>query len=104
MLDDLKLTDQYNAIKLFNYKTENMKEFLMRCQDSFIVINNADILIDDGIRRFINFEFSNQYMLSLRNCNGLNSCLRIHCNRYRNIDILQCFSEIEEREELSCFI
>ena len=33
---------------------------------------DADILIDDDIRRFINFEFSNQYMLFLRNCDGLN--------------------------------
>lgn len=72
MLEDLKLTDQYSAIKLFNYRTQNMKERLMRCQDSFIVIDNADILIDDDIRRFINFEFSNQYMLFLRNCDGLN--------------------------------
>ena len=30
------------------------------------------ILINDEIRRFINFEFSNQYMLFLRNCDGLN--------------------------------
>lgn len=36
------------------------------------MIDNADILIDDDIRRFINFEFSNQYMLFLRNCDGLN--------------------------------
>ena len=28
--------------------------------------------MDDEIRRFINFEFSNQYMLFLRNCDGLN--------------------------------
>ena len=41
-------------------------------QDCFAVIDNADILIDDDIRRFINFEFSNQYMLFLRNCDGLN--------------------------------
>ena len=72
MLEDLKLTDQYSAIKLFNYRTQNMKERLMRCQDSFIVIDNADILIDSDIRRFINFKFSNQYMLFLRNCDGLN--------------------------------
>ena len=56
ILEDLRLTDEYKAIKLFN----------------FIVIDNADILIDDDIRRFINFEFSNQYMLFLRNCDGLN--------------------------------
>ena len=36
------------------------------------VIDNADILINDEIRKFINFEFSNQYMLFLRNCDGLN--------------------------------
>lgn len=36
------------------------------------MIDNADILISDEIRRFINFEFSNQYMLFLRNCDGLN--------------------------------
>ena len=28
--------------------------------------------MNDDIRRFINFEFSNQYMLFLRNCDGLN--------------------------------
>lgn len=72
MLEDVRLTEQYNAIKLFNYKSENMKESLMKCRDCFIVIDNADIQIDDDIRRFINFEFSNQYMLFLRNCDGLN--------------------------------
>ena len=72
ILEDLKLTEEYNAIKLFNYKSENMKENLKKCRDCFIVIDNADILIDDDIRRFINFEFSNQYMLFLRNCDGLN--------------------------------
>ena len=72
MLEDLKLTDEYRAIKLFNYKSENILENLERCKNNFIVIDNADILIDDDIRRFINFEFSNQYMLFLRNCDGLN--------------------------------
>ena len=72
ILEDLKLTEEYNAIKLFNYKSENMKENLKKCRDCFIVIDNADILIDDDIRRFINFELSNQYMLFLRNCDGLN--------------------------------
>jgi hypothetical protein len=56
---------------LFNYKSDNLLETLTQCRDSFIVIDNADILIDDAIRRFINFEFSNQYMLFLRNCDGL---------------------------------
>lgn len=72
MLEDLRLTDEYKAIKLFNYKSDNLLETIKQCRDSFIVIDNADILIDDDIRRFINFEFSNQYMLFLRNCDGLN--------------------------------
>lgn len=72
ILEDLRLTDEYQAIKSFNYKSDNLLESMKPCRDSFIVIDNADILIDDDIRRFINFEFSNQYMLFLRNCDGLN--------------------------------
>ena len=72
MLEDLRLTDEYKAIKLFNYKSDNLLEAIKQCRESFIVIDNADILIHDDVRRFINFEFSNQYMLFLRNCDGLN--------------------------------
>lgn len=72
MLEDLWLTDQYHATRLFNYKSDNLEENLKKCRNCFIVIDNADILMDDEIRRFINFEFSNQYMLFLRNCDGLN--------------------------------
>lgn len=43
-----------------------------QCRSSFIVIDNADNLINDDVRGFINFEVSNQYMLFLRNCDGLN--------------------------------
>ena len=72
MLEDLKQTEEYNAIKLFNYKSEDVLEKLKQCRNNFVVIDNADILMDDEVRRFINFEFSNQYMLFLRNCDGLN--------------------------------
>ena len=72
MLEDLRLTDEYQAIKLFNYKSDALLESMQQCRGRFIVIDNADILINDEIRRFINFEFSNQYMLFLRNCDGLN--------------------------------
>jgi hypothetical protein len=72
MLEDLRLTDEYKAIRLFNYKSDNLLEAVKQCRDSFIVIDNADILMNDEVRRFINFEFSNQYMLFLRNCDGLN--------------------------------
>lgn len=72
LLEDLKLTEQYKAIKLFNYKSDNFLETIKQCRNNFIVIDNADILINDDVRRFINFEFTNQYMLFLRNCDGLN--------------------------------
>ncbi len=72
MMEDLRLTDEYKAIKLFNYKSDNLLESIKQCRNSFIVIDNADILINDEIRKFINFEFSNQYLLFLRNCDGLN--------------------------------
>lgn len=72
ILEDLRLTDEYKAIKLFNYKSDDFLEAIKQCRDNFVVIDNADILINDEVRRFINFEFSNQYMLFLRNCDGLN--------------------------------
>lgn len=72
ILEDLRLTDAYKNIKLFNYRSDNFEDSIKQCKDNFIVIDNADILINDEVRMFINFEFSNQYMLFLRNCDGLN--------------------------------
>lgn len=87
MLEDLRLTEEYKYIKLFNYKSDNLLDSIKQCRESFIVIDNADILIDDDVRRFINFEFSNQYMLFIRNCDGLNvsdksfKVLQLHNNK-----------------------
>ena len=53
MLEDIRLTDEYKAIKLFNYKSDNFLEAIKQCRDSFIVIDNADCLINDDVRRFI---------------------------------------------------
>lgn len=72
MLEDLKLTDEYKSMKLFNYKSDHFGESIKQCRDCFIVIDNADNLMNDEVRRFINFESSNQYLLFLRNCDGLN--------------------------------
>lgn len=62
MLEDIRLTDGYKAIRLFNYKSDDFLEAIKQCRNSFIVIDNADCLINDDVRRFINFELSNQYM------------------------------------------
>ena len=72
MLEDIRLTDEYSSIKLFNYKSDGFLGAIRQCKDSFIVVDNADNLMNDDVRRFINFEVSNQYMLFLRNCDGLN--------------------------------
>ena len=72
MLEDIRLTDEYKAIRLFNYRSDDFQNTIKQCRDSFIVVDNADNLINDEVRKFINFELSNQYMLFLRNCDGLN--------------------------------
>ena len=72
MLEDVRLTDEYRAIRLFNYRSDNFSESIKRCRDSIIEVDNADNLMNDEVRKFINFETSNQYMLFLRNCDGLN--------------------------------
>lgn len=72
MLEDVRLSDEYKDIKLFDYRSDNFLEVIKQCKDSFIVVDNADYLINDDVRTFINFELSNQYMLFLRNCDGLN--------------------------------
>ena len=42
MLEDIRLTDEYKAIKLFNYKSDDFLEAIKQCRDSFIVVDNAD--------------------------------------------------------------
>ena len=87
MLEDLRMTEEYRAIRLFNYKTEDFHENLRKCRGRLVVIDNADLLLDDGDRRFINFEAGNQYLLFARNCDGLNlsagSFMLLHEEGYR---------------------
>ena len=72
ILEDVKFLPQYQDMKLFNYKSDDFHEELAKCRNKFIVIDNADILLTDEDKRFINFDKSNQYMLFMRNCDGLN--------------------------------
>ena len=87
MLEDHRMTEEYRAIRLFNYKTEDFHENLRKCRGRLVVIDNADLLLDDGDRRFINFEAGNQYLLFARNCDGLNlsagSFMLLHEEGYR---------------------
>ena len=71
ILEDLRLTEEYRNIKLFNYKSDNFSESLMQCRGSFIVIDNADILLDDEIRKYISLDDKNQYLIIGRNPKNL---------------------------------
>ena len=71
MLEDLRLTDEYKAIKLFNYKSDNLLEAVKQCKDNFIVIDNADVLLDDSVRKYIALDDRNQYLIIGRNPKNL---------------------------------
>lgn len=72
MLEDLKLTEPFQKIRLFNYKSEDFHYNLKQCRGKFVVIDNADLLLNEVDKQFINFETENQYLLFARNCDGLN--------------------------------
>lgn len=72
LLEDVKQLEEYRDIRLLNYKSDDFHATLQGYRDKFIVIDNADILLENDDKRFINFEKSNQYLLFLRNCDGLN--------------------------------
>ena len=72
LLEDIRQLEQYSSIRLFNYKSDDFHAALQACRDKFIVIDNADTILEYEDRTFINFEKSNQYLLFLRNCDGLN--------------------------------
>ena len=71
MLEDLRFTDEYKRIKLFNYKSDNLLETLKQCRGNFIVIDNADILLSDDIRKYISLDDKNQYLIIGRNPKNL---------------------------------
>lgn len=72
LLEDIKQMDKYRDIRLLNYKSDDFHALLQTYRDKFIVIDNGDILLEWEDKKFINFEKSNQYLLFLRNCDGLN--------------------------------
>lgn len=72
VLEDIRLTEEYSAIHLYNYKIADRIKEIFELRNCFIVIDNAAIILNNELKRFINFEPSNQYMLFGRNCTGLN--------------------------------
>lgn len=72
MLEDVKQMEEYRSIRLFNYQSDDFHISLQVCRNRFIVIDNADTILAEEDKKFIIFEKSNQYLLFLRNCDGLN--------------------------------
>ena len=50
---------------------KNVKEILMQTKDRLIVIDNADILLDDETRKYISLDGNNQYLIIGRNPKNL---------------------------------
>lgn len=75
ILEDLKVCGQYDRLTFLNYKTEDFHKTLYEKREKCVLIDNADVLLNEEDRQFINLEFSNQYVLLGRNYDGLN-CAR----------------------------
>ena len=59
-----KIMDNYDYQK-------NIKEIIVRTKGKLIVIDNADILLDDDIRKYISLDDKNQYLIIGRNPKNL---------------------------------
>ena len=60
------------AIRAFNKYTSFLEDNLKLCNNSLIVIDNADYILDDKLRKMILFDPNNQYLIIGRDCAGLN--------------------------------
>lgn len=67
--------DSYKHISYINSNHDtagrNILEFLQSVKDRFIIIDNADVLLDEKTRAHIVFDKNNQYMLYCRNFEDL---------------------------------
>ena len=60
------------AIHAFNKYSQFLLENLKLCKQSLVVIDNADTVLDDELRRYIIFDPNNQYLIIGNDCTGLN--------------------------------
>jgi len=60
-------------ISSFNYENDasTMKDYIRRSSGYLFVIDNADILLDDEIRKYISLDAHNQFLLIGRNPKNL---------------------------------
>ena len=62
-----------NTIKCFNYLDQNKgyKNSIKNSKGKLFVIDNADLLLNDDMRRYIAMDSNNQYIIIGRNPSGL---------------------------------
>lgn len=70
-LEEYRGTDGYEDVVLFNYKSDDFHKRLQGMEKKFIVIDNADIILDDADKQFINFHKENQFLLFKRDFTNL---------------------------------
>ena len=70
-LEEYRGTEGYEDIVLFNYKSDDFHQRLQGMRHKFIVIDNADIMLDDTDKQFINFHKENQFLLFKRDFTNL---------------------------------
>lgn len=70
-LEELAAEDK--KIKCFNYLDHKKayKSSIKQSRDKMFVIDNADILLDDNLRRYISLDGNNQYIIIGRNPTAL---------------------------------
>ena len=71
MIQEASVED--DRIVCFNYldANKNVEEQIRKCQRKLIVIDNADSLLDDEIKKYIAFDGNNQYLIIGRNPKNL---------------------------------
>lgn len=69
-LRDLKQIHLYDKLRLYNAESEDF-ESIYDCKNSFIVIDNFDILVSDELRNFLQLDKTNQFLVFGRNTDGL---------------------------------
>lgn len=71
MIKEMMETD--NRIFCLNYKNSHhdILEIIRACDGKFAVVDNADILLSNEVRKFISLDSSNQYLLIGRNPKNL---------------------------------
>lgn len=68
-----EMAAENKTIKCFNYldKSKGYKNAIKQSKGKLFVIDNADLLLDDTIRRYIAMDEKNQYIIIGRNPTGL---------------------------------